>query len=101
MAQTKSEQWISFAKEGTKETIGKIMISLNENMSLAESRSIDYALSYVNTVEGFDAIKFYLFHGTQIQRNYAALYFGRLGEYPILREAYDMGLIDEKQAFSR
>ena len=43
----------------------------------------------------------YLFHGTQIQRNYCTLYFGRRGEYLIVRKAYDAGIIDAKQAFSR
>ena len=41
----------------------------------------------------------YLFHGTQIQRNYCALYFGRKGEYLIIRAAFDKGLIDEKAGF--
>ena len=39
--------------------------------------------------------------GTQIQRNYASLYFNRLGERDIVREAYALGLIDEIQAFAR
>lgn len=101
MAQTMSEKWIDLAKQGTKESIDKIVINLNENMTLAESRAIDLALSYVDTPKGIETMKYYLFHGTQIQRNYCALYFGRIHEYPLLREAYDKGLIDEKQAFSR
>lgn len=95
------EQYIRLAQQGTKESIDKIMMDLNENMTLAESRYIDYALSYVDSSEGMETMKYYLFHGTQIQRNYCALYFGRLHEYFILREAYDKGLIDDKQAFSR
>lgn len=101
MTKTKSEQWIELAKQGTKETIDDIMRNLNENMTLAESRAADLALSYVDSPEGMNTIKYYLFHGSQIQRNYCALYFGRLHEYFILREAYDKGLIDDKQAFSR
>jgi len=101
MTQTMSEKWINLAKQGTKESIDEIVINLNKNMTLAESRSIDLALSYVDTPEGIETMKYYLFHGTQIQRNYCALYFGRIHEYPLLREAYDKGLIDEIQAFSR
>lgn len=101
MTQTMTKQWIMLAKKGTKESIDKIMLNLNENMTLAESRAIDFALSFVDTTEGMDTMKYYLFNGTQIQRNYCALYFGRLHEYLILRDAYDKGLIDEKQAFSR
>lgn len=101
MTHTSMDQYISLAKQGTKESIDKIMVDLNENMTLSESRYIDYALSYVDSLEGVDTMKQYLFHGSQIQRNYCALYFGRIHEYFILREAYDLGLIDDKQAFSR
>lgn len=101
MNQNIIEKYVNLAKQGTKDSIETIMIDLNERMTLMESRCIDFALSHVDTVEGIDTIKYYLFHGTQIQRNYCALYFGRIHEYYILREAYDMGLIDEHQAFSR
>lgn len=101
MNQTCLEIWVRFAVQGTKGSIEKIMENLNKNMTLKESRELDFALSHVDTKEGFQTVEFYLFHGTQIQRNYAALYFGRLHEYVILRKAYDFGLIDEIQAFSR
>lgn len=101
MASSMSEYWIKLAKQGTKDSVEEILNNLNEKMTLAESRYLDFALSHVNTPEGFDTIKYYLFNGTQIQRNYCALYFGRIHEYFILREAYDKGLIDDKQAFSR
>jgi hypothetical protein len=68
---------------------------------LAESKFIDFALGHVNSDEGIKTMEYYLFHGTQIQRNYCTLYFGRRGEYLIIRKAYDEGLIDAKQAFSR
>jgi hypothetical protein len=68
---------------------------------LAESKFIDFALGQVDTDEGVKTMEHYLFHGTQIQRNYCALYFGRRDEYLLLRKAYEEGLIDAKQAFSR
>lgn len=101
MEQSILQYYITLAKEGTKTSIDKIMENLNENMTLAESKFIDFALGHVSSVEGIKIMEYYLFHGTQIQRNYCTLFFGRLGEYLIIREAYDKGLIDAKQAFSR
>jgi hypothetical protein len=50
---------------------------------------------------GFEQIKFYLFNGKLIQRNYASLYFNRIGEWEIVKEAFNKGLIDEIQAYAR
>jgi len=91
----------ALAKEGTKSSIDMVMKDLNRQMTIAQSKFIDYALSQVESDEGLKHMEYYLFHGTQLQRNYSALYFGRLGEYLLLREAYDQGLIDAYQAFSR
>jgi hypothetical protein len=101
MKQTVLQYYIGLAKEGTKTSVGEIMKHLNESMTIAESKFIDYALGHVDNDEGIKVMEYYLFHGTQIQRNYCTLYFGRRGEYLIIREAYDKGLIDAKQAFSR
>ncbi len=101
MGQTILQYYIGLAKEGTETSIGEIMKHLNNSMTLAESKFIDFALGHVESDEGVKIMGHYLFHGTQIQRNYCALYFGRRGEYLIIRKAYDAGLIDEKQAFSR
>lgn len=101
MEETILQHYIRLAKEGTKASIDKIMKNLNADMTLAESKFIDFALGHIDSDEGFKIMEYYLFHGTQIQRNYCTLYFGRLGEYLIIRKAYDEGLIDAKQAFSR
>jgi hypothetical protein len=101
MGQSLLQYYIILAKNGTKDSISKIMQNLNENMTIAESKFIDFALSHIDNDEGNKVMEYYLFHGTQIQRNYCTLYFGRLGEYLIIREAYNKGLIDAKQAFSR
>jgi hypothetical protein len=101
MGQTLLQYYITLAKKGTKISINEIMGHLNKNMTLAESKFIDFALGHVESDEGIKIMEYYLFHGTQIQRNYCALYFCRRGEYPIVRKAYDEGLIDAKQAFSR
>ena len=95
------QHYISLAKEGTKASIDEIMRHLNKSMSLPESKFIDFALGHIGSAEGIKVMEHYLYHGTQIQRNYCALYFGRRGEYQLIRRAYDEGLIDAKQAFSR
>lgn len=96
-----TEYYIKLAKAGSPESIAEIMKDLNLEMTIMEAKFIDFALGYVDTPEGFEVMKKYLFHGTQVQRNYCTLYFSRRGEYMIVREAYDKGLIDAKQAFSR
>jgi len=101
MGETILQYHIRLAKEGTEASVDEIMVHLNENMTIAESKFIDFALGHVESDEGLKIMEHYLFHGTQIQRNYCALYFGRRGEYPLIRKAYDAGLIDAKQAFSR
>lgn len=101
VAQTILQHFIGLSKEGTKASIDEIMRHLNKSMSLPESKFIDFALGHIDNDEGFKVMEHYLFHGTQIQRNYCALYFGRRGEYQLIRKAYDEGLIDAKQAFSR
>jgi hypothetical protein len=95
------QYYIALAEEGSKASIDEIMRRLNRQMTIAESKFIDFALSHIDSEEGTEVMKHYLFHGTQLQRNYCTLYFSRLGEYPLVREAYDKGLIDAKQAFSR
>ena len=101
MMDTILQQYIRLAREGTKATIDEIMSHLDEHMTIAESKFIDFALGHVESQEGLAVMEDYLFHGTQIQRNYCTLFFGRLGEYLIIRKAYDQGLIDARQAFSR
>ncbi len=95
------QNYINMALEGTQDSVVQILNELNSELTIEKSKYIDYALSHVSSEEGIDTLKYYLFHGTQIQRNYCALYFGRIGEYPLIREAFDQGLIDAKQAFSR
>lgn len=101
MSMTMLQEYIELAKEGTSESIARIMADLTSETPIVETKFIDYALGYVTSEEGLKTMEDYLFKGTQIQRNYATLYFARLGEYLIIRKAYDMGLIDQRQAFSR
>jgi hypothetical protein len=95
------QEFIDKARIGGKDNIDFIMSHLTHESSFEMTRYVDYALSLVENPEGFEQIKYYLFNGTLIQRNYASLYLNRLGEWPIVKEAFNQGLIDETQAFAR
>ena len=71
------------------------------NMSIAASKIIDYSLSFVKSDDGLSRMEYYLFNGTQMQRNYCTLFFNRKGAWPIVKLAFEKGLIDATQAFSR
>lgn len=80
------------------------MKALNNDVTLAESKFIDYALSLVSSPEGVKRIREFLFNGTQIQRNYCTLFFCRRcedGDWEVVKKAYNLGLIDARQAFSK
>ena len=93
--------YMALAQEGSKASVKQLMDSLNSRMTLAESKFIDFALGQVESPEGVELIRHYFFHGTQLQRNYCALYFSRRGDHKLVRAAFDQGLIDDLQAFSR
>lgn len=92
---------INRARSGTAADVDFIMEHLTMESSLAMTRYIDYSLGLVSRQEGFNRIVHYLFNGTRIQRNYATLYLNRAGEWPLVKFAYEQGLIDEIQAYSR
>ncbi len=93
---------INKAQDGQKEDVDYIMRHLTIESSLATTRYVDFALSLVEpNSNGFERIKYYLFNGSLIQRNYASLYLNRLGEWKPVKEAFEQGLIDEIQAYSR
>lgn len=93
------QELVDKARIGNKEDIDLIMSNLTSESDFAMTRYVDYALSLVVNPVGFEQIKYYLFNGTLIQRNYASLYLNRLGEWKIVKEAFSQGLIDEIQAY--
>lgn len=97
----KLQELIDKARKGSPEDIDSIMGHLTDDPSFATTRFVDFALSLVDTPDGFGQIKHYLFNGSQIQRNYASLYLNRAGEWELVKEAFSRGLIDEIQAFAR
>jgi hypothetical protein len=95
------ESYIRLAKAGTSISVDAILSDINMDMSIGLSKIIDYSLSFIQSEEGLDRLAYYLFHGTQIQRNYCTLFFNRRGDWPLVKRAYEQGLIDAIQAFSR
>lgn len=92
---------IDKAQCGNTDDVDYIMDKLTVDSTFAMTRFVDFSLSLVDKNEGIERIKFYLFNGTLIQRNYASLYLNRLGEWKTVKEAFEQGLIDEIQAYAR
>ena len=88
-------------KSGTAEDVDYIMSHLSIDSNLVMTRFVDFALSLVENPEGLLRLEYYLFNGTQIQRNYSSLFFNRRFDYEVVIRAYNQGAIDEIQAFAR
>jgi len=97
----KVQELMERATRGTAEDVDYILGHLTPDVSLAVTKFVDYALGLVESPIGIERAEHYLFKGTQIQRNYCALYFNRRGDWPVVKRAYEQGLIDEIQAYAR
>ncbi len=97
----KFEQIKLKCKRGLKNDIDEVVSLLDKNVDLPTTRAVDFYLSLVANKEGIKQIEFYLFNGTQIQRNYCTLFFARSDNWFLVNKAYKMGLIDRIQAYSR
>jgi hypothetical protein len=80
--------------------IDNVMATLN-SADLPTTRAVDFYLGRVENQAGVERIEHFLFNGTQIQRNYCTLYFVRRNEWKPVNRAYNLGLIDSIQAYSR
>jgi hypothetical protein len=89
------------AGHGAPEDVDYIVNQLTPGVTIAVTKFVDYALSLVERDSGVKRIEFYLFNGSQIQRNYCSLFFNRRGDWTVVKKAYELGLIDEIQAFAR
>lgn len=87
-------------RSGTAADVDSLMSELAD-ANLATTKIVDYAIGLVDDREGIRRLDYYLFNGSQRQRNYAALYFKRRGDEARLRRAVNFGAIDNTQAFSR
>jgi hypothetical protein len=72
-----------------------------ESSDIPISRAVDFYLGTIKSEAGVARIEHFLFHGSQIQRNYCTLYFSRNNEWPLVHRAYQLGLIDYIQAYAR
>jgi DNA-binding MarR family transcriptional regulator len=88
-------------ERGSGPDIDRVMTFLHEKVDLPTTKIVDYYLGTVGTPEGIGRIEHYLFHGTQMQRNYSTLFFARRNDWSLVSKAYSMGLIDYVQAYSR
>ncbi|KAF3884877.1 MULTISPECIES: hypothetical protein [Nostocales] len=95
------DTFVAMGRAGGESDVDTLMESLENDLNSATCKLVDYTLSLVNTPHGQKRIEHYLFNGTQRQRNYAALYFKRLGAKDILASAVKQGCIDRVQAFSK
>lgn len=97
----KAGELVHRATRGEVEDVDYIIGHLTADVTLSTTRFVDYALSLVEKEIGIRRIEFYLFNGTQIQRNYCSLFFGRRDDWDIVNRAFQQGLIDEIQAYAR
>jgi DNA-binding MarR family transcriptional regulator len=91
----------SLCRRGSPVDIDSVMQCLNSEADLPTTKIVDYYLSTVENIDGIRRIEYYLFNGTQMQRNYCTLYFSRINDWKLVKRAYDLGLIDYIQAFAR
>lgn len=66
ISKTILQKYIELAKEGTSESIARIMADLILETPIVETKFIDFALSYVTSEEGPAVMEKYLFKGSQI-----------------------------------
>lgn len=92
---------IDRASRGTSEDVDFLLGHLTPDATLATTKFVDYALGRAEDVAAVGRIEHYLFHGTQMQRNYCSLFFNRRGDRLLVRKTHEQGLIDEIQAFAR
>ena len=97
----KAQAMMNRASRGTAEDVDYILGHLTPDVTLSVTKLVDYALGLVESDAGIARAEYYLFNGTQIQRNYCALFFNRRDDWPIVKRAYEQGLIDEIQAYAR
>lgn len=93
--------FVGRGRSGTTEDVDFLMNALASDHAIGTSKLVDYALGLVSSTTARKRIRHYLFEGSQLQRNFAALYFKRSGEFELLREAVTAKKIDSVQAFSR
>ncbi|MBN2444382.1 MAG: hypothetical protein JXJ04_23670 [Spirochaetales bacterium] len=99
--QDRLKHFSQIARRGTIEDVDILFSQLNEHADIPLTKIIDLCIGLVKSEEGLERIQYYLFSGTQMQRNYATLCFARRNDWDLVNKAYRLGLIDYIQAYSR
>ncbi len=89
----------ALGRSGAAADVDRMMSHLHARSDFTTTKLVDYGLTLVTAPQGVARIHHYLFNGTQIQRNYAALYFKRNRDMAPLHAAVAQGMIDEIQAY--
>ena len=97
----RAEEIGKLCTRGAPEDIDRVMTYLDATATIPITKIIDFHLGTVRSIEGILRIEYYLFHGTQMQRNYCTLFFARRGDWRLVKSAYERGLIDHIQAYAR
>lgn len=97
----KVKELIDSATRGNAADVDYILSHLTAEATFSMTRFVDYALGLVENEAGVARIEHFLFNGTQMQRNYCALFFNRRDDWQVVKQAYEAGLIDEIQAYAR
>ena len=86
---------------GLPEDVDALMAVLDSDEEIATAKLVDFALSLVQTPDGQARLRHYLCQGSLTQRNYAALYFKRLGMRDVLEDAVARGCVSAELALNR
>lgn len=89
------------ALSGKNDDVDFLMGLLDSNNSIVTCKMVDFALGQVSSPEGRIRIEFYLYNGSPIQRNYACIYFKRMGLTELVLDAAIKGYVDENIALSK
>lgn len=92
---------VNIASGGKASDVDILMKHLENNQQIVVSKLIDFALGNVKNECGIKRIEHYLFNGSQLEKNQAALFFKRNGNIELLKNAVDAGAIDTIIAFSK
>lgn len=88
-------------EDGSARAIDYVFSFLDDDADVVTTKIVDRYLGDVSNPAGVGRIEGYLFGDDQFRRNYAALYFARKDEWAVIKRAYDAGLIDYEQAYSK
>jgi len=95
------DAYVAIARSGRGEDVDFLMLALDADQGITNVKMVDNALGYVSSPDGIARMRHYLFNGSRLQRNYAALFFKRSNRQDVLEEAVKARAIDRAQAFSR